>query len=155
MTEHEALQTPSTPVVLDTDVFSRLLVSRGGRKPTAAEQSNRDHWGRVLTGRTLVISAQTRAELLAWPLAARWSQDRSDKLEAIISGVGIIPLDDAVQRTYAQLKAWAKPMGHAIQDKVHTADRWIAASAIANGLPLATEDHIFDSVPALVLLPRS
>jgi len=34
--------------------------------------------------------------------------------------------------------------------KDHEADRWVAAVAIASRLPLATEDTIFDGVPALL-----
>ena len=38
--------------------------------------------------------------------------------------------------------------------RAHTGDRWIAASAVAFDLPLASDDKIFDAVEGLELLPR-
>ena len=50
----------ASPVILDTDVFSRVFV-----------QSQRDAvgtaWATALTGRTVVIGVQTAVELRAWP----------------------------------------------------------------------------------------
>lgn len=144
---------PERPVLLDTDVFSRLLVDKG-RKVTGDDLRRREHWEQTLTGRTLVIAVQTRAELLAWPLISSWGPDRVEALERTLSGIGVVPVDDHVQRSYARLTHWARVNGHGLHGKAHTGDRWIAASAIAFDLPLASDDAIFDRVEVLKLLPR-
>lgn len=153
MSDDPTALTPHRPVLLDTDVFSRLLVPRG-KKATGEELRRREHWNQALTGRTLVIAAQTRAELLAWPLISGWGPERAAALQRTIAGMGVIPVDDQVQRSYAQLTAWARATGHGLHDKAHTGDRWIAASAVAFDLPLASDDKIFDAVEGLELLPR-
>ena len=48
--------------------------------------------------------------------------------------------------------AWAKQNGHAIHQKIHTADRWVAATALAYGLELAATDGIYDGIAGLSLL---
>lgn len=53
---------PSTLTVVDTDVFSRVMVRQTG----ARELRDR------LVGRIPVIATQTRAELLAWPRLRNW-----------------------------------------------------------------------------------
>lgn len=59
MSEPSGLAPP--PVLLDTDVFSKVFV-----------QSPRDDtgtaWASALAGRTVVIAVQTEVELRAWPL---------------------------------------------------------------------------------------
>jgi predicted nucleic acid-binding protein len=46
----------------------------------------------------------------------------------------------------------AEHNGHAIHQKVHTADRWVAATALAYGFDLATIDGIYDGIAGLSLL---
>lgn len=41
--------------------------------------------------------------------------------------------------------------GHALGQKVHEADRWIAATALALGVGLISGDAVFDKVPGLVV----
>jgi hypothetical protein len=44
--------------------------------------------------------------------------------------------------------------GHALGQKIHEADRWIAASAIRLGVELVSDDSVFTDVPALTVLSR-
>ena len=44
----------------------------------------------------------------------------------------------------AQLRADCVRAGHALGDKLHDGDRWIAAAAIRLGLPLVSHDGVFD-----------
>jgi predicted nucleic acid-binding protein len=52
---------------------------------------------------------------------------------------------------YAQLRADCEAVGHALGQREHTADRWIAATAIRFGIPLVSNDRIFRGVPCLEL----
>jgi predicted nucleic acid-binding protein len=57
-----------------------------------------------------------------------------------------------VQDRYVDLTAWAKHSGHAVYDKTHTADRWIAATALSHDLELASRDGLFVGIAGLRLL---
>ncbi|MCP4968650.1 MAG: type II toxin-antitoxin system VapC family toxin, partial [bacterium] len=60
---------------------------------------------------------------------------------------GVVPPLDPVLDVYVDVRTWASRSGHGLAAKDH--DRWVAAVAMAADLPLATEDTIFDGVPAL------
>lgn len=63
-----------------------------------------------------------------------------------------LPVDGAVVEAFAQLTADCRRLGHALHDKQHTADRWVAATAIAHDLPLLSGDGIFSRAPGLRLV---
>jgi predicted nucleic acid-binding protein len=42
-------------------------------------------------------------------------------------------------------------IGHALSQRAHDADRWIAATAVRLGIPLVSNDGIFRGVPGLQL----
>jgi hypothetical protein len=54
-----------------------------------------------------------------------------------------------VTDAYVDLRTWCVRTGHGLGAKDHEADRWVTAVAIAAGVPLASEDSIFDSVQSL------
>lgn len=136
----------SMPVLLDTDVWSHLFM----RHRKKSEQDSR--WRKLLLGRTVCISVQTHAELLAWPLIREWGEPRRASLEKQLDSTPTIPLDDVVVRSFAHLTARARADGHAIAQKVHVADRWVAASATAHSIPLLAADGIYRGVAGLELL---
>jgi predicted nucleic acid-binding protein len=117
------------PVLLDTDLFSKVFV-----------QSPRDDIGRAwvaaLAGRTVVIAVQTEVELRVWPLLRNWGEQRTAQLLQRVTSVPTIQINESVQAAYVGLTVWAKETGHGIGAKDHTADRWIAATALAHGLEL-------------------
>jgi len=43
----------------------------------------------------------------------------------------------------------AHQIGHALADKLHDGDRWIAAAATRLGAPLVCHDGLFDGAPGL------
>ncbi len=43
--------------------------------------------------------------------------------------------------------------GHALSQRDHDADRWIAATAIRLGIPLISNDGVFENAPGLQLEP--
>lgn len=135
------------PVLLDTDVFSYVYVSKSG--------DQHDRWTPVLAGRTITIPVQVAVELRAWPALRNWGQNRTERLETQITALQIIQVTGSVQSSYVDLTVWAKTNGHAIHAKQHTADRWIAATALAYNLEIAANDGIYDDVPNLMrLVPK-
>lgn len=133
-------------VLLDTDVWSHLFVAPRRRDPRVP------HWRELLLGASVAISAQTRAEVLAGIMIGGWREERAQSARQQLDATVTVPLDGAVIERYAELKAECARIGHALHDKQHTADRWIAASAAAHDLPLLSGDGIFRGVPGLRLL---
>ena len=52
---------------------------------------------------------------------------------------------------YAQLRVACERVGHALSQRDHDADRWVAATALRLGIPLVSNDGIFNNVPGLTL----
>jgi predicted nucleic acid-binding protein len=133
-------------VVVDTDAFSHLFTRHGNRDPRLAR------WRELLVGRRVLISFQTRAEALAGAHMNQWGERRVVALLEILDRTPTIRADDEVVSAYATLVAECRRQGHALQDKQHTGDRWIAASAIAKGVALLAGDGIYQNAPGLNLL---
>jgi len=132
------------PVVVDTDVFSRVVMKR----PTG----DYVRFQTLLHGRSLVLALQTVAEVRAGALISNWGQHRVAAMEAKLDSFGVVPLDDEVCRCWAELKAECVRSGHPLGEKIHDGDRWIAATARRHGLPLASNDSIFKAAPGITLL---
>ena len=134
------------PVVIDTDVFSARLVPNS----TLARR-----YEATLAGRLEVISFQTAAEVRYGAELRGWGGARLARMEATLGGVRIeYPGPDLV-RTYAELRVACQRAGHALSQREHDADRWIAATAIRLGLPLVSNDGVFQNTPGLVLETRA
>ncbi len=116
------------PVVVDTCVLSALF--KGG--PLAA--SYRPH----VSGRRLVISFMTLAELYRWPLERGWGKRRRGNLEAFVDRRCVVyPFNRALCRQWAVTNDQARRNGRPIQ----VADAWIAATALLHGIPLVTHNR--------------
>lgn len=132
--------------VVDTDVFSHLYVLRNSADPRVPG------WRELLTGRRVLISFQTRTEVLAGALANQWGDRRLADLRAVLDRTPTIRADNEVVDAHATLFAECRRMGHALHDKQHTADRWIAACAMSKGADLLAGDGIYEGAPGLSLL---
>lgn len=132
-------------VVLDTDAFSHLYV---GEKRSGRRQDLLDR----LAGRRPVIATQTRAELLAWPHLRGWGERRADELIARVEAIATVPVSSEVVSAYVTLQVACVRSGHALGQKEHTGDRWVAATAIALDRPLMSLDGIFVNAPGLSML---
>jgi tRNA(fMet)-specific endonuclease VapC len=130
------------PVVVDTDVFGADLVP-GSTIATLYEP--------IIVGRPAFISFQTAAELRYGALRRNWGQARMRKLEARIAAAEIVHTGPELVAVYAQLRVDCERLGHALGQREHDADRWIAATALRLGVPLVSNDQIFNSAPGLVL----
>lgn len=140
---------PPQNVVLDTDVYSALYTD-----PERAERRGLPvlMWLGALAGARVLISFQTRAEVLAGLRAGAWADKRRQTALAKLDAVPTIPADREVIDSYAELTSLCLRAGHALHAKIHTADRWVAACAVAKGLPLLSGDGIYQGAPGLSLL---
>lgn len=135
----------SGPVVVDTGVFGADLVP-------GSELS--DLYEPILRGRPVLISFQTVAELRYGARRRRWGALRLRQLEARISQAEIVyPGPDLVD-AHVRLRVACAQAGHALADRAHDADRWIASTAMRLGIPLVTHDGVFRNAPGLGLLTR-
>lgn len=129
------------PVVLDTDVFSADL--SGGPLIEIYEP--------IVVGRLAFVSFQTVAELHYGALRRGWGAARVRKLEAKISAVEVVHSGDELVATYARLRVECVRLGHALGQREHDADRWIAATALRLRVPLVSHDRVFEGTPGLQL----
>ena len=138
---------PVTAVVVDTMVVS-ALVDPDRTSVAAAEY-------RALIGvRPIVVSFVTVTELRYGALKARWGELRRRGLERDLAQLTVVQPDDALMRVCAELRARCELGGHALGNKIHEADRWIAATAIRMGIPLISDDAIFAGVERLIVESR-
>lgn len=139
----------TTVALVDTDVFSALYVDpeRSERRGMPVEA-----WRAALTGIRVVISFQTRAEVLAGVRASNWGERRIGQVTDKLDLMPTVRADLDVIDTYATLSAACRSRGHALAAKIHAGDRWVAASAIAKRVPLLSGDGVFAAAPDLALL---
>lgn len=105
--------------------------------------------GRVSPSRlpSLTVSTVTIGELKLGLLAAGEDSIRAVRMRTLQDALGLdpIPVDDQVADAWAEMRVALRRTGH----KLTTNDSWIAATAIAHGLPLVTQDRDYDGVPGL------
>ena len=130
------------PIVIDTDVYGANIVP--GSKLAAVYEP-------VIVGRPAFISFQTAAELRYGALRRGWGQVRMRALESRINQAETVHSGPELVLVYAQLRADCERIGHALGQRDHDADRWIAATALRLGLPLVSNDGIFTGAPGLMV----
>jgi len=113
-------------VVVDTDVCSYFF-----KKDTRARLYH-PH----LVGRTPILSFMTAAELYYWALQRGWGPARRDRLDRHLLGYQVHSADDLLCRLWAEVTHGAGRRGR----KIDGADAWIAATALALGIPLVTHN---------------
>jgi predicted nucleic acid-binding protein len=130
------------PIVIDTDVYGAELVP--GSALAAIYQP-------IIVGRPAFISFQTAAELRYGALRRNWGDSRMRKLEARIAAAETVHTGPDLVLSYARLRVDCERIGHALSQREHDADRWIAATALRLGIPLVSNDGIFHNAPGLLL----
>lgn len=128
---------------MDTNVFTASL--QGSRSPLEAL------YAKHTTGRRIGVSPQTVAEARYGALAAGWGARRVGELARSISEVAVLEVDAETAEAVAQLRNRCRLIGHALHQRLHNADLWIAAAAVRWGLPLVAHDAVFLGCPGLDL----
>jgi predicted nucleic acid-binding protein len=102
-------------------------------------------WERVPD--SMRVSIVTVAELRAGVLAAADLETRARRLATLDRALRIeaVPIDEVVASAWATLRVALRDVGK----RMKANDAWIAATAIALGVPLVTQDADFDGVPRL------
>jgi tRNA(fMet)-specific endonuclease VapC len=133
------MSTPAVEAVLvDTDVFSYLM------NGTGYASVYKPH----VQGKLVAVSFVTVGELYFGAYRKNWGADRIADLKDKLRSVTIVPYDEAVCRTYAEIKASVQSKGKPVADN----DLWIAACAIRHGIPLVSNNaKHFADIPGLVL----
>jgi predicted nucleic acid-binding protein len=126
--------------LLDTSVL--IAIERG--RPLRTEEMPE----------TTAISVVTKAELRVGIFAAEDLETRDRRLMTIelANRIVSLPVDEAVSRAWAQMRAYVQASGR----KVGVNDMWIAATAAANEIPVLTQDGDFDAlngVAGLTVIP--
>lgn len=118
-----------------------------------------EHWPTDLVARldaaVLAASVITLAEAERGYLKSGWGERRIERERRRVQGLVWIPLDLEVVSEWARLKHLSDASGWNVGDN----DLWIAATATARSIPLATcdRDHnrIEDERLEILYLPRS
>jgi predicted nucleic acid-binding protein len=105
-----------------------------------------------LVGRAVFISFVTVAELRYGALRAGWGGSRLRRLDARIASAEIVWPGPDLTVSYVELRDACARRGHALSQRVHEADRWVASTALWLGVPLVAHDGVFREVPSLTLL---
>jgi predicted nucleic acid-binding protein len=105
-------------------------------------------------GRAAVISFVTVAELRFGARLAVWGPQRLRRLDSQLEGAETIWPGRELIYAYAALRCWCVRAGHALGQKDHEADRWVAATAMWLGVPFVAHDGIFANVEGLTLLTK-
>jgi predicted nucleic acid-binding protein len=107
--------------------------------------------GRTLDGDALpdeiAVSVVTIGELRAGVLAASDVDTRDRRLSTLMRALDLrpVPVDEAVAEAWARLRIVLRH--NALRMPVN--DSWIAATAIALGVPVVTQDSDYAEVPGL------
>ncbi len=135
-------------VVVDTMAVSALV--NGTRQPEPAAE-----YSALIAGRPIVISFATVTELRYGALKAGWGDLRRRALERDLARFIVVQPDDQLLSICADLRASCETAGHPLGQKLHEADRWIAATAIRLDVELVSDDAVFQNVPALSVRSRN
>jgi predicted nucleic acid-binding protein len=133
---------PSRGPVVDTNVFGAGLTPR-----TTPLAERYDH---LVVGRNRYISFQTVMELEYGAGQAGWEEARHLRLGALIASAEVVWAGPALTSTCALLRVACARSGHPLAQRGHSADLWIAATAVHLGIPLISDDGLFDGVPGLL-----
>jgi hypothetical protein len=95
------------------------------------------------------VSFITVTELRYGALRADWGEFRLRRLERSLADLDVIQTGETVITRCAELRAELSLTGHGLGQKIHEADRWVAATALALGLELVAGDGIFSGIEGL------
>lgn len=109
----------------------------------------------LIADRLVVVSFASVTELRYGAIKAGWSELRRRALERDLTRFVIVQPDDKLMAVCAALRAQCEASGHPLGQKVHEADRWIAATALRLEVALVSDDGVFRNVPGLTVIRSS
>jgi predicted nucleic acid-binding protein len=128
-------------LLVDTNVVSILFKKNHSLRQACLE---------AVSGRQLVISFMTLAELMLWPVTNNWGESRRATLSQHIGLYTTLYPDDRTCAIWTEVVDRCRRTGQPIQ----TADAWIASTARQWGVPLATTDfRDFAAIDDLDVIP--
>jgi predicted nucleic acid-binding protein len=95
----------------------------------------------------VAVSVVTVAELRLGVLAAKDGPTRARRLETLSAAAALdpVPIDEGVAHAWAALRLALRDAGR----RMPINDSWIAATAIANDMAVASQDDDYDAIPGL------
>ncbi len=141
-----------TNVSVSAVVIDRMAVSalvNASRRPELAAG-----YSSLIAGRSIKISFNTVTEMRYGALRAGWGELRRRGLERDLGRFVVVQPDGPLVAVCAELRASCEAKGQALGQKVHEADRWIAATAVRLGVELVSDDGGFQNVEGLVVRSR-
>jgi predicted nucleic acid-binding protein len=103
-------------------------------------------------GKKWALSFVTVGELLLWANIRNWGPTKVANLKASIERTGVIPYDEQLCQTYADLENKLRKAGKKVGDN----DLWIAATAVRHSIPLISHNRKdYDNIPDLVLISET
>lgn len=99
---------------------------------------------------SVCVSVVTVAELRLGVLVATSLEARARRMATLrlAESLDPLPVDDAAADAWAALVAGLREAGR----KAPVNDSWVAATAIARGIPVATQDDDYDGMPGLSVI---
>lgn len=111
-----------------------------------------DRYRELIGGRATLVPFQTVMELRFGALSANWGDLRRRRMERNLSMLTSIETDGELATACADLRHRCVRVGHALGQKIHDGDRWIAAVAVRLSVPLVSHDGVFKNAPGLELV---
>jgi tRNA(fMet)-specific endonuclease VapC len=113
--------------VVDTDIASYIF----------NWHSSAQDYVNALRGSVLILSFMSVAELRMGAILAGWGIRRRTLLEQFVQGFEVVYADDGLCTLWAALRADERTLGRSLSPQ----DAWIAATALALDVPLATNNR--------------
>ena len=127
-------------ILVDTDVFSFLMKPGDTRGPIYAPH---------VEGKRVCVAFVTVGELFFGAYKRKWGVKKIDDLKRRLRSVVIVPYDQRLCYTYANIKAKLVAAGKPVADN----DLWIASCAVTHAIPLVSHNRKhFENIPGLHLI---
>ena len=123
------------------DVADRVLVDTNVASWVGAGRGRHAEWAAALKGRQAFVSFVTVGEILRGGIRAGWSEAKLGEWERRLQAYTVIPGTIAVARAYGRIAA-------RYHRQADDNDLWIAATALAYSLPMATADERLANIAA-------
>lgn len=131
--------------MIDTVAFSALF--HQARRPEIAAP-----YIEIVSGRDLLVSFVTVTELRFGALKGGWGDLRRRALERDLAALPVVQPDDQLMSICAAVRNRCEREGLPLGQKIHEADRWIAATALRLKIPVVSADQVFRGVAGLAVL---